>query len=235
VTSTTFLTSSSFTTSPIVKVIVGEERKIYHFHEALLVEKSSFFEACLSSGMIEQQNDEIVLPEDPCTGFNIIAHWIYYGEFKTIPHNFELLPLLEAWVMADKYSLSDLQNDIIEQLKAYWQARHVHPKWLLWLMENTLETSTIYRLTFDQLVWNMVKSPHCYDPDSQSSDDSFLVQLKEVLARKDISLKLLWQFKRLDPQSDVPAEEEGCLYHVHDQGKGCNVQVITEGVKSILD
>ena len=154
--------SHSFTTSEIVTVVVGQEKKSYKLHRSLLVTKSSFFAKCLNSGMIEQEKNEIVLPEDSCRAFDFLADWIYYGSVQAIMPKPDIRPKINAWVMADKYCMPEFQNALLDNLAAYWKEWCLHPIHVIGLVDLAGQNSPLYKLMLAVLAHNFVKSPEAY-------------------------------------------------------------------------
>ncbi|KAI1628621.1 hypothetical protein EDD37DRAFT_644413 [Exophiala viscosa] len=154
--------------SPIVNVVVGQQKKLYKLHRSLLVKKSPFFAKCLSSGMLEQETSEIVLPEDLCGAFDILADWFYYGKVQEITPNEDIGLSICAYVMADKYGMPELQNALVDKLAAHWEVWFLHPTYMVVVAELTNESCPLYKLMLDQLVYNLIKVPDAY---ARSSDN----------------------------------------------------------------
>ncbi|KIW16005.1 hypothetical protein PV08_06056 [Exophiala spinifera] len=202
----------SFTISPLVTVIVGKRRKLYKLHRAQLMDKSPFFAACLSSGMVEQQKNEVVLPEDSCRGFDIVADWVYNkSEWDTVTMEGSML---RAYVLADKYGMPSLQNALIDKLGHFWTYKtRIRPARVLWLARNAMPECPLYRLATEQLAYElkkegkhygdkqdttpptMVKTEPNAEPQPTRTVDADVDRAKELtkaLAHPDLSTKLLW-------------------------------------------
>ncbi|KIV80368.1 hypothetical protein PV11_07869 [Exophiala sideris] len=163
-------TTESFTASPIITVIVGEERKTYKLHQSLLVKRSPFFAACINAGMKESQSAEVVLPEDSCLGFAIVADWIYLEKTHGIPDHSHVEPTIRAYVMADKYCMPELQNALLDDLAAHWKGRWLAPNRVALIAELTNEDCPLYKLMVAQLAYDFVHHPCCYLRPSEIRD-----------------------------------------------------------------
>lgn len=202
----------SFTISPLITIIVGKRRKEYKLHRAQLMSKSPFFEACLSAGMVEQQKNEIVLPEDSCRGFDIVADWVYNKtDWDTATMEGSML---RAYVLADKYGMPDLQNSLIDNLGHFWTYKTcIRPARVLWLARNAMTDCPLYRLATDQLAYEIKKEGKHYgdkqdttpasviktEPNAEPQPDREVgvgvdraKELTKALAHPDLSTKLLW-------------------------------------------
>ncbi|KIV80369.1 hypothetical protein PV11_07870 [Exophiala sideris] len=224
----------SFTADPIVTVIIGSKRKIYKLHRSLLM-KSAFFAACLTSGMREQQDNEIVLPEDQCRGFDFVADWIYNEPVRDImrqgTHDFH--SAIYAYVLADKYCMPALQNALINKLAAYMLRSFLNPNSVILLAKLGVETGPLHDLMIAQFAYDLVNFPSTYYPrpvdrhsDSEDSEDDglsdlgdldtqpgWLEALEQVLTHPGLSTKLLRKVARTKKSFANPADYPE-KYHV---------------------
>ena len=194
---------------------------------------SPVFRAMLSSGMIEQQKNEINLPEDPARGFQHLVNWIYNAQLFQDPTKSpteEALSRAQGWQLADKHGIPDLQNLLMDWLREHWDYYLIHPQFLSWASRNTLSTSQLQRFILDQLAYCLATWEEEYQPtakDQTASTENADFQetapqaLENVLATPEISAKLFWAVKRLDRGAIKPTTLEGCHYHVHADGESC--------------
>lgn len=195
------------------------------------MQKSPFFEACLSSGMVEQQKNEVVLPEDSCRGFDIVADWVYNKtEWDTATMEGSML---RAYVLADKYGMPDLQNSLINTLGQFWTYKtRIRPARVLWLARNAMTDCPLYRLATDQLAYEIKKEGKHYgdkqdttpastakvEPSPSESQPNRDVgievdrakELTKALAHPDLSTKLLWGAIHASRSTRPPARAAHC-------------------------
>lgn len=203
--------SCSFTASDIVSVIVGKKRTVFKFHSHILMKKSPFFQKCLTSGMIEQQTNEVILPEDSSRAFEIVAAGVYSRGRNTAKavlsgDDSDVRLVMRAWVLADKYCMPNLQNGLIDELGSFWKRHYVHPSYLSWVADHTDDKSPLYRLVMDQMAYELKNGgdlDHC----------NFEGDLEKVLARPILSTRLLWKSIHAPDDEEAPAESPQ-KYHV---------------------
>ncbi|KAJ9611436.1 hypothetical protein H2200_004620 [Cladophialophora chaetospira] len=111
----------NFTTSVIVTVHVGPKRKCFYLHRNLICERSPFMEKCLSKNRFsEGDKNELYLPEDDPKAFAIVVDWIYRGKLPgmTPGGGFDVIDMSSAYCMADKFGMEELQNGIMDCVRA---------------------------------------------------------------------------------------------------------------------
>ncbi|ETI29477.1 hypothetical protein G647_01930 [Cladophialophora carrionii CBS 160.54] len=120
----------SFTTSVIVTVHVGPKRKCFYLHRTLICERSPFMEKCLSKNRFsEGDKNELYLPEDDPKAFAIVVDWIYRGKLPSLVPGVggvDVLDMTSAYCMADKFGMEELQNGIIDAVRASHRVAHQH-------------------------------------------------------------------------------------------------------------
>jgi hypothetical protein len=187
------------------------------------MEKSPFFQKCLSSGMIEQQTNKVNLPEDSSRAFEFVANWLYSTSINGAGKNWEeceIYLIMRAWVLADKYCMPDLQNALIDGLGYYWVRCFVHPYNLAWVAYHTHRESPLYRLVMDQLAHHLRHygfqygndNSHPLKPAKPGREDRSKA-LTKVLSRPDLSTILLWKTIDAPELGQIPAKSPK-NYHV---------------------
>lgn len=128
----------SFTTSEIVTVLVGPKRKRFYLHRDLICQRSPFMEKCLSKNRFsEGDKNELYLPEDDPKAFSVLVEWIYRGRLPGIvtPGSasvgyVDVVDMSAAYCMADKFGMEELQNGIMDCVRASYRANvashHAH-------------------------------------------------------------------------------------------------------------
>ena len=218
----------SFTSSDIVNVLVGKKRTVFKSHRHVLMKKSPFFHKCLTSGMIEEHTNEVILPEDSCRAFEIVAEWVYSAGTGVRVDDDNLITVMRAWILADKFCMPDLQNVLIDELGSYWAKLWIDPDCLSWVADHTDEASPLYRCAMDQMAFCLKNMEPIYGGSAFPFSDDWDHQrrmavenrirdisesLERVLARPVLSTKLLW--KAMNEPSDGKAPRESPeTYHV---------------------
>jgi hypothetical protein len=126
----TVYTPTSFTTSVIVTVYVGPKRKRFYLHRNLICERSVFMEKCLAKNRFsEGDKNELYLPEDDPKAFSIVVDWIYRGRLPSMvpgAGGFDVIDLSSAYCMADKFGMEELQNGIMDSVRASHRVINQH-------------------------------------------------------------------------------------------------------------
>ncbi|KIW28199.1 uncharacterized protein PV07_07879 [Cladophialophora immunda] len=212
---------------PLIKVVAGSPARAFYIHKGCLTEASPFFKACLSAGMIEQQTDEITLPDDPCRAFEFLAEWVYRHEVSAIETQEQATSAAQAWTLADKYRIPALQDALMDALRGFCQTDVLDLRLLSWAVENTKATNPLREFIYDQLAYDLVSWPDFYgwiecDESESGRAESDTETLRDLLANPEISVKLFWHaYNAPNEPHDSPAELVGCHYHVHEDGGPC--------------
>ncbi|KAJ9603693.1 hypothetical protein H2200_011879 [Cladophialophora chaetospira] len=216
---------------PTVRITVGSNAQVFVIHKDILIEASPVFKAMLSAGMIEQQTNEITLPEDPARAFNILMVWAYGRNPPACTGDEDsVVDAILTWKMADKYAMPQLQNVLIDELKEHWKQFHFYPRYLSWAVRNLPDTSELYKFLFDQLTYKLANRPYSYQLAPQDStlaasglqcQEKRVRQLENLLSMGEDSAKLFWAVQNLEKGKGSPARLEGCHYHVHADGEEC--------------
>nr|KAK5448846.1 hypothetical protein LTR18_001934 [Exophiala xenobiotica] len=200
-----------FATSDIVRVIVGKKRTVFKLHRDVLMEKSPFFRKCLTSGMIEQQTNQVSLPEDSSRAFEFIVRWMYSTSILGARKDWEeceIYLIMGAWVLADKYCMPDLQNALIDELGFYWSKEYMNPDHLSWVADHANNESPLYRIALDQMAHDLKEGFGRYGLSDIQKEERYSEGLKKALVRPDLSYRLLsatvFQFDQDDPPAESP-------------------------------
>ena len=115
------LTISSWEDMPTVTLIVGESRTMFQVHEAVLFNVSPVFRAGFTSDFKERAERQMSLPEDDAELFNLMVEWLYSRHYDISPPTGEriidharFMEPTRLYVLADKYAVTKLKNDIAE-------------------------------------------------------------------------------------------------------------------------
>lgn len=173
--------------------------------------------------MVEQHQNKVVLPEDKCSAFNYVIDWVYSGQVSKLLGPHDAMSAMEAYLLADKYCMTRLQNALIESLKEYWDDKVLHPEIVGWAVANLHDTNcTLYRLITDQFAWDVVN--HSYSYQAESEMGASFDNLLRALVTRGTGTKLLWTFLAVKKGGRVgPKQKKGCAYHFHGEDELCDV------------
>lgn len=212
----------SFSTSEIVTVYVGVKRKRFYLHRELICQRSPFMEKCLKKGRFDEgYKNELYLPEDDTKAFSIIVDWIYRTKLPLrTDAAFDLSDMSSAYCMADKFGMEELQNSIMDSIRASFGRRETEacktPNFSALALTHLTgpHKSPLKRFYVEHLVHHMMKHPKWYH--DLKRNDSARMDLEELFKMSDLVfyiMKKVWQFTA-EPWKD-PALWDKCCYHVH--------------------
>ena len=121
--------AASLYSSPIFTLIVGEDRRLFTVHKAVL-EKSYFFASCMQ--FKEGQTLEIPLPEDKPEHVEKIIAWLYTGQLEYHRPRISsddarpaLEDLVSLYIVADKYFVQGLRSRITEVFQNHFNLQGI--------------------------------------------------------------------------------------------------------------
>lgn len=201
--------SFSFTTSPVITLVVGKEPEVkFGVHKTLLEHCNPFFEAMFRSGMREAQTHVVSLPEESPEVIKKFADWLYRAEVDTVDDDDEVGVALDCWKLGDKWQMPIWQDYLLNAMAAYWEQHVVDILRVRWaIKECSYELlSNFIRDTFKRTLKRYV---HHYKEDGVL--DSFisegymsftqvLIAVKHGAGPRDHSIPRLCQY-HLHPRS----------------------------------
>lgn len=124
------LPSSHLLSGRTITVLVGPDKKRWSLHENLLVHLSDFFRASFRSGFREAADGVLVLEDDDPRAFELFVGYAYsqcLGDTMGTTQAFSvpegkkitLRDYLSLYVLACKYLMDDLQNQLIDAVYTY--------------------------------------------------------------------------------------------------------------------
>ncbi|KAK6387715.1 hypothetical protein LTS17_000984 [Exophiala oligosperma] len=212
----------NFTTSEIVTVFVGHKRKRFFLHRELICQRSPFMEKCLKKDAFDEgYKNELYLPEDDPKAFSIVVDWIYRNKLpaRTEPA-FDLCDLSASYCMADKFAMEELQNSIMDVVRASFSRREGEgfkaPNFSALVLTHQFgpPKSPLKRFYVEHLVHHMMKQPKWYHELKRNEPNrSDLEEIYKIPDLVSYVFKKVWQFQG-EPWKD-PATWDKCCYHVH--------------------
>ena len=192
-----------------VTLLVGDNKKVFHIHEANLFEASSFFKAAFNSDFRESSERSMTLPEDDDFVFELFVEWIYRGCYKLpltqvpIPDLITYKRHVQLFVLADKYNVPNLKTAVLSELFIIIKKREYWPDadTIAYAFEHTFQNSLIRQFLADHMACNWPSAKY-KDPEIQGW----------LRAHPDISTEVNMSFAkhRTDWQSffcgDIPEE-----------------------------
>ncbi|KAJ9603688.1 hypothetical protein H2200_011874 [Cladophialophora chaetospira] len=209
----------NYAASPMVKVLVGKNKVLYHVYKEKLVSSCQFFEKCLSVGMKESHTDEIELPEERCGTFNQFVCYLYEGRVRAIEGNASLGDNIEAWLMAGKYAMTEWQNAIVNAMIRYFGSTYLEVNMVIWVSEKCEKGSLLHKLMMERLAFELVKHYGHYRQEKAKLD--ILMEIEGMSASDIIDLIMSERARLMAEDQSRPGAREPCRYHAHPDGNRC--------------
>lgn len=179
-------------------------------------------EKCLKKDRFDEgYKNELYLPEDNPKAFSIIVDWIYRNRLPSeTDRNTDLCHMSIAYNMADKFGMEELQNTIMDTIRASFRGSELEmgrrPNYTALALTylSGPHKSPLKRFLVEHFVYHMNKFPRWYHDlkrnDATRTEVDDLWRIPELVS---YVMKKLWQFN-IESWSD-PAFWDKCCYHVH--------------------
>lgn len=151
-----------------VTLVVGPSKTAYRLHIELLRNASSVFKAAFStdSDFKEGKDRSMALPDEDCGAIDRMVQWLCTSDHQLSPYNSRENATDRYWelaklnVLADKYDITKLKNDIIDQL---YDDRNTEKKnafpppfsVVVYIYDDTSERSAFRKLMIAWLTWHL--------------------------------------------------------------------------------
>ncbi|KAK7899737.1 hypothetical protein LTR67_003482 [Exophiala xenobiotica] len=223
-------TAEIFAPNEIIIVNVGPLKVAYALHRGILVSKCPFFKKCLRSGMKEEQEKTVNLPEELPVAFDTLVQWMYTGKMVMEPRM--QISYIDAYLLADKFCMHDLQNSIMDAYRGTCVPFAIWPGTLHDVWTRSTEKCLLRKFCFDHVHFTL-SNLHDWNKSHLfiSPSKVFRAQIDQLIfSGSPASHALFWKLARFDtglsqttnsPVADDPALLLGCVYHVHKDGEKC--------------
>jgi len=203
----------SFAEEPIIVLIVGDAKVTFRIHRKLICDASAMFRpAFLGNGTFTETEDQsMTLPEDDVETVARFVQWLYGQDYELAPNTDvpntakRYMQLAELYVLADKYDVIGLHNQIIDKLFEM-KAKAISPPGHLLVMfvyQNTSERSSFRKLLVAHYALHI------------ELDWYFEDQTKKLTAMPEFSADLVQAFaRRASGSYTSPFHESSSKLHV---------------------
>lgn len=117
-------------THSIVDIYVGPESTHWPIHEKLLCYYSPFFSSIFYDKKSETrpgQHKSYGLPEDDDLPFELLVGWLYSRDIKTPHEEKDVGPLLDLYLLADKFEMQKLADDVVNTVREFYHSTATYP------------------------------------------------------------------------------------------------------------
>ncbi|KEF53725.1 uncharacterized protein A1O9_10126 [Exophiala aquamarina CBS 119918] len=235
---------SPLLTRNTVKVLVGKRKIEYDIQRDLLTNSSPFFKACLTNGMKEKEENVIELSEDSSDGFSLLVEWIEYDRVSPVVGDKDTVLAMDAYVLADKYGMFNLQNGLIDRIQSYWFQARMPASHFMWILQNNVvEHCPLYKLGLDHFLWGMMLSPRRHREGKKGPEANarkrakgisklvalgthhftlrrrrrrpWEVEVDELLSMPGVAEKVTAAMRSASAEYLNPMQQAICAYHIH--------------------
>ncbi|KAI9811447.1 MAG: 40s ribosomal protein L44e [Pycnora praestabilis] len=143
----------------IIFVDVGKSKRRFGIHKGLLSYYSTYFNSAINGNFMEAQTGIISLPDDEEDIFEIFNSWLYTGKVRDDTRgedegHLSFQQLTHLYVFGDSKDVVKLRNAVIDELLAEIDYQWSSPcKEIIYIYENTAETSMLRKFFIDFYIW----------------------------------------------------------------------------------
>ncbi|EME46758.1 hypothetical protein DOTSEDRAFT_22794 [Dothistroma septosporum NZE10] len=99
----------------LIKSFVGSSTIPLQVQESILLKPSAFFRGALKRDTFQEGKEGVIhFPDDDVTSWTVLNYWMINGEVPV--HDCKDEDLINAWYLANKYQMAQLQDDLMYEL-----------------------------------------------------------------------------------------------------------------------
>jgi hypothetical protein len=141
----------------VVKLIVGQEQRVFELDQQLICTYCPFFSNAFSGSFLEAQTKTLTFPDDTPERFQELTKWLAGEQVPNSEQSWKALSVM--WLFADKYHIDHLQNAVVDSLYQKFAARvegiNISFETLDFVAENTSQTpNSPLRRIFAEMLTN---------------------------------------------------------------------------------
>lgn len=115
-------------TSSLVDIYVGPESTHWTLHEKLLCHYSSFFASKFyTKNKPSSSSRSFGLPDEDDNAFELLVGWLYSRALRYPEEEKDIGPLLELYLMSEKFEIRKLSDDVVETVRAFYHNNEAYP------------------------------------------------------------------------------------------------------------
>ncbi|KAI9646439.1 hypothetical protein NHQ30_004431 [Ciborinia camelliae] len=213
----------------MVRIEVGGsyQKAVFNIHQDILCNKIPFFDKMFNGEFLEGTTKRAEFPEDDVDSFKLLLGWVYNGAIE--PHeslefpfcNTSSIPLLELFILAEKYDITQLVDDCMDYLIKVLREKRLILGTFMWVYtyKHTRRTSKL-RLFFTRLAAYALR----FRNGEFTSDPTFwtLDDIHSILSQNsDMLMDYLALVQGVSKPQENPLEAPACDYHRHPPSETC--------------
>lgn len=115
-------------TTSLVDIYVGPESTHWTLHEKLLCHYSSFFASKFyTKNKPSPSSKSFGLPDEEDYPFELLVGWLYSRALRYPEEEKDIGPLLELYLMSEKFEIRRLSDDVVETVRAFYHNNETYP------------------------------------------------------------------------------------------------------------
>lgn len=175
-----------------MRVIVGEEEKVYNLHKVYLTHYSPYFEKALNGEFSEATSNEVVLDHTEPNVFDWFVDWLYNQDLSYVPKQNSVersTEMIKLWVLGDYLQVPRLQNLVVDKLfdfraeTIFQPGLALPPSMYAWVYENTPTASKLRAVVHDHIA-NQAGTPGFLRNNEIYCCKDLLVDVGEAMAAR---------------------------------------------------
>jgi len=141
----------------MVDIYVGSENTHWVLHEKLLCHRSRFFRAIFYKRN-GRKDHTYGLPDEDDTAFKLFVGWLYSENIPTPREESDLTPLLDVYLMAEKWEIKSLLGEVVNAVRQFYQDSNTWPslRRVQYIYANTASVDAPMRQLFVSCVARML-------------------------------------------------------------------------------
>ena len=195
-----------------------------------------WFERCLNSGFQEGDTNIIEMPEESVAAVEQILHYAYRGNLQQVnvapgdhvAYAAFIKTLVDTYILADKWCMEELGNDLVDQLRLAYQDWQVHWCHVTQLRESGLIDSQMRKVMLQQLASRIRRKGWAKYLQAQSDGGATVMEW----CRKggDDVVDLLRIGLTTEPVLAPSIDLSPCNWHRHDTTPKCSPTAAADNV-----
>lgn len=112
----------------MVDIYVGPESTHWNLHEKLLTYHSPFFAKTFYDKKYKSSTSKTFgMPDVDDAPFELFVGWLYSRALRYPQDEKDIGPLLDLYLLADKFDISKLAEDVVETVRAFYHNNETYP------------------------------------------------------------------------------------------------------------
>ena len=130
---------------------------MYSLHRDLLCKRCPYFKRCFDGRFKEAKDKKTALKDESPDAFDEVLRWIYSGMVPKPKDDKDFMPLINAYILADRLCIEELKNSIVTELYHFSSEYITSPSGIMTLAEKGLADCRLRSFLLWQLSHDIVE------------------------------------------------------------------------------